>query len=133
MFFDFSAVKSFRFKNHLSSGVLTGMRDGEMDPICAQGCQQSFRLTTYFKTRHTHFVVIDFYVVPGNFSAPTRFQSLQECLLGGKTPGVGLSGSGSFLITVLSFSVCENPLDKTRCSFDSFANAINFYNVYTNR
>lgn len=109
------------------------VRERKMNGSCAESLQNFPCRAANLQTRNAVFVVCDFNVVPRNAPAPAGFQSFQTRFLRGETRGVALRRSRAFRLAVSAFALRKNALDKTRRSFDSFANTVNFNYVYANR
>lgn len=75
----------------------------------------------------------DLNVMPGDLAPPTRFESLEKCLLCGESRGIGLCGRRAFTLTVSAFRFGKNTLNKTGSSGDGFAYAIDFRYVDARR
>ena len=95
--------------------------------------QYSGSLACHLKPRHAVWIDHDLDVMPGDLSAPTGFQSLQKSFLGGKPGGVRLSGGDTFGFAIFPFAGRKHAFKKPRRTRDSFADTINFDNVYSNR
>ncbi len=101
-----------------------------MNFIRAEIFQQNSRFAGYFQTRYALRIVQDLHILPRQFPAPAGFEGFQKRFFSGKTRGEALRRSRAFAVAVSAFFFRKNAACKTRRSFQSFADAVNFYNVY---
>ncbi len=97
-----------------------------MNPASFHLAEKPFRLARDPQGWGSLLIIYDLNVVPGDLTAPARFQRLKEGFLRRKPRRIRLSGRSAFGFAIYAFGLGEDTLRKSWRSGDGIGDTVNF-------